>query len=156
MEESLVQALRTRRPQIRERWEALLRVERANTALAHPDTLVHLLDWSLDEVLHALTMRTPTRRSSSPPHTNLRDDCECGRNPLLHFFIAGEQALLEAVVLVHAELPRLDPVARDRAVTELYLTLRALAHAEVVSFCALCQHRRDGSAQPSTALSQAC
>lgn len=144
MEESLVQLLRTRRPQIRERWETLLRVERANTALAHPDTLVHLLDWSLDEVLRTLPLRTLPLRSSGRAHAGLRADCSCGRNPLLHFFIAGEQALLETLVIAQAELPRLDPIRRDRAVTELYLVVRGLARAEVASFCSLCQHRAIG------------
>lgn len=144
MEESLVQAMRARRPQIRERWEALLRVERASTALAHPDTLVHLLDWSLDEVLRTLPLRTLPLRSSGHAHASLRADCSCGRNPLLHFFIAGEQALLEALVVTQAELPRLDPIRRDRAVTELYLVVRGLARAEVSSFCSLCQHRATG------------
>lgn len=146
MEESLVQALHTRRPQIRERWEALLRVERATTALAHPDTLVHLVDWSLAEVLRTLPLRTPPHRSSGQAHAGLRAGCACGRNPLLHFFIAGEQAMLEALVVAQAELPGLDPIRRDRAVTELYLVMRGLAHAEVASFCSLCQHRAAGQA----------
>jgi len=38
--ESLVQSLRARRAEIRNRWNDLLHVERALSPLAHPDTLV--------------------------------------------------------------------------------------------------------------------
>lgn len=151
MQEPLVQAMRNRRPQIRERWEALLRAERPSTALAHPETLVHLLDWSLDEVLRTLALRTAPRRSPNHAHHGLRAGCACGRNPLLHFFIAGEQALLEGLVLAQVNLPDLEPNRRDRAVTELYLVVRGLARDEVASFCSLCQHRATGTALPHVA-----
>ena len=50
MQDELMSALLARRSQIRGRWEALLRVERASSPLANPDALVHLLDWTIDEV----------------------------------------------------------------------------------------------------------
>jgi hypothetical protein len=155
MQDSLVQALRTQRPQIRERWEHLLRVERAHTALAHPDTLVHLLDWSIDAVLHALTARPPLRRLPTAESSRLRAECECGRNPLLHFFIAGEQALLEALVLAQSHLPHLEPASRDHAVTELYLAVRRLARAEVTVICSLCQHRSGSKTAAAASLAAA-
>jgi hypothetical protein len=54
MQESLMQPLRALRFQTRVRWEALLRTERTSSPLANPDSLVHLLDWTLDEIFHAL------------------------------------------------------------------------------------------------------
>lgn len=142
MQEALVRALRARRPHIRAHWEALLRVEPVTSPLAQPETMVHLIDWSIDEVF-ALLRNRRGRRPQSPPATlaDARAECHCGRNPLLSHFVAGEQALLEALVLAQAATPALDPVARDTAVAELYLAVRTLAQREVDSFCSLCQHR---------------
>ncbi len=154
MQEELVCALDARRPEIRGRWRALLRAERTTSPLAHPDALVHLVDWTIDEVLAALrtglhsTAPSPARRKAEA----LRADCACGRNPLLAFFLAGEQAMLEALVLVQAAQPALDPAARDTAVAELWLVLRHLRRSEVEAFCSLCQHRAEAAArQPQTA-----
>lgn len=143
MQEELVCALDARRPEIRGRWRALLRAERATSPLAHPDALVHLVDWTIDEVLGALRA---SRRSTTPSPARskaeaLRADCACGRNPFLAFFLAGEQAMLEALVLTQAAQPALDPAARDTAVAELWLVLRLVRTREVQAFCSLCQHR---------------
>ena len=154
MQETLVRALFTRRLKITRHWEALLRVERANTPLAHPDTLVHLLDWALDEIFTALRSG-PVRQPSPacPALSSLHTECSCGRNPLIAFYLAGEQAMLEALVLVQAALPTLDPTSRDTAVSELYFVLRRLRRREVDAFCSLCQHRTD-HARPAAATTQ--
>ena len=91
MQTALLNALQLRRPLIRRRWEDLLRAERASTPLGNPDALVHLLDWTLDEIfrtLHAL----PSRRKSLRTVALDDDDCPCGRNPLITYFAADEQA----------------------------------------------------------------
>ena len=61
MQESLVRSLRSRLPDIRARWEALLHAEPVKTPLAYPDSLVHLLDWTLEEIFHGLAA-LPVRR----------------------------------------------------------------------------------------------
>lgn len=132
-----------RRAHIRARWEELLRAARVNTPLANPDMLVHLLDSTLDEILHLLRdphLRHRTIRTASI-HTG-RANCECGRNPLLAYFLAGEQALLEALVLAQATPPVPDPVTRDSAVAELYQVVRGISQREVEAFCSVCQHRQ--------------
>lgn len=138
MQESMVIALRSRRPQIRQRWEDLLRVERAKTPLAHPDALVHLLDWTLDEFFRAV-QSLPSRRRA----TRAVDEraCPCGRNPLLAYFSAGEQALRESLVLAQAEMKELSPLARDTALTELDHAVHSIARREIEAFCAVCQFR---------------
>ncbi len=150
MQSTLVQALRAQRPRILRRWTVLLRAEGATTPLAHPDTLVHLIDWTFDEVLRGLATGSRQRPAARKFRAHPRPDCACGRNPLLHFFIAGEQALLEALVLAQSADPRLQPVERDRALTELHLRIRALARAEVSTLCSLCQHRPGRSAGHTT------
>ncbi len=138
MQESLLAALCARRPQIRRRWEDLLRVERANTPLADPNSLVHLLDWSLDELFRTMPSLPARRR---PIRAVTAADCACGRNPLLAYFAAGEQALREALVLAQAEIKNLTPLERDADLADLDYAMRLIGRREVESFCAICQFR---------------
>ena len=136
-------ALSARRPQVRARWEDLLRAERASTPLANPDALVHLIDWTLDEVFRTLNS-LPTRRRPLRSITRTDMDCPCGRNPLLTYFAAGEQALQESLVLSQASCASLEPLERDSALHELNLALRHIARREIGAFCSLCQLRNHG------------
>src|SRR5687768_11732047 len=109
MQENLVRALRSQLPHIREHWEALLHAEPVKTPLAYPDSLVHLLAWTLEEIFHGLAILPEGGRVGSAPHRfNERPPCPCGRNPLLTYFAAGEQAMREALVLAQVALPSLD------------------------------------------------
>jgi hypothetical protein len=145
MQDYLVRALRSRLPEIRAQWEALLHAEPVKTPLAYPDSLVHLLDWTLEEIFRGLTLPVRRRltRKASPP--NDRQICPCGRNPLLTYFAAGEQAMREALVLAQAATPALDPIERDVALVELDLVFRHIAQREIESFCGVCQYRESGS-----------
>ncbi|MBM3852989.1 MAG: hypothetical protein FJ399_07510 [Verrucomicrobia bacterium] len=145
MQDALMIALGTRRPQIRARWEDLLRAEKVSTPLANPDALVHLIDWTLDEVFRTL-YSLPIRRRPLRAFTRADIDCPCGRNPLLTYFAAGEQAMQESLILSQAESLRLDPLERDTALRELNLALRHIARREIGAFCALCQFRDRASA----------
>src|SRR3954462_4663597 len=103
MQEELVRALRDRRAETRARWEALLRIEKVNTPLANPDALVFMIDWTLDEVFGALLRPLSSRRRPAKFENHRpRPECPCGRNPLLAYFAAGEQALEEALILEQA------------------------------------------------------
>ncbi len=151
MQSDLVSAVKGRRAEIRTRWEALLRVERVHTPLAHPDTLIHLIDGTIDEVLKRLVQRLGQKGVSRPAsYDAIRHSCVCGRNPLLAYFRAGEQALLEAVVLAQSETPCIDPAERSLAVAETFFVIRRLAQSEIESFCAVCQYRQ------TTAPTEAC
>ena len=141
MQGELVKALLDRRTQICARWTALLHIERANTALAHPDTLIHLLDWTFDSIIQALELTSNHKPPAGLQVSGARADCPCGRNPYLYFFIAGEQAWLEALVFTQVSIPKLEAVARDQAVAELLNGIRTLARNEVAAFCSVCQYR---------------
>ena len=54
MQSHLLSALRAQHQQIRSRWTALLHVEPVSTPLANPNALVHLLDWTLEEIYRGL------------------------------------------------------------------------------------------------------
>lgn len=143
MQESLVSALRAQRPKIRASWEALLRGEPVATPLGHPDALVHLLDWTLDEIFAALANPLARHRASGArsPGDDHRPSCICGRNPLLAYFGAGEQAMREALVLAQAGTPNLDPLERDASFCELNLILQQISRREIEAFCGVCQYR---------------
>lgn len=135
-----MQALRALRFQTRTRWEALLRTEPTNSPLAHPDSLVHLLDWTLDEIFRALDRPAGHRRAARLA-VDYRHHCPCGRNPLLAYFAAGEQAMREALILAQSAMTNLSPVERDVGLEELNLVLAQISRQEIEAFCGVCQHR---------------
>jgi hypothetical protein len=156
MQESLINAIRFRRTQIHARWADLLRADRANTPLGNPDALVHLLDWTLDEIFGALS-KPGTRRRHSRHAAATADTphCPCGRNPLLRYFTVGEQALQEALILAQASLTSLDPLERDASMQELILVLRHIARHEIEAFCGVCVHREGPGCDSAAAIETA-
>ena len=143
MQSHLLSALRAQHQQIRARWTALLHVEPVSTPLANPDALVHLLDWTLEEIYRGLSTLASHRRASRADLPDAKPHCPCGRNPLLAYFAAGEQAMREALILSQSALPTLDPISRDASWVELNLVLHQIANREVEAFCGVCQHRLD-------------
>ncbi len=139
MQESLAAALRERRPETRQHWETLLRTEPVTTPLGHPDSLVHLIDWTLDEIYAALSHPLSRQRASHHrPNDHSSADCSCGGNPLLRYFAAGEQAMREALVLSQVALLDLDPLERDASFAELNLVLAEISRREIEAFCSVC------------------
>jgi hypothetical protein len=142
MQEALLNALRSQRPRIRATWAALLRAEPVRTPLGNPDALLHLLDWTLDEIFRDLsTLSTRRRPVTAAPAWDFHERCPCGRNPLLAYFAAGEQAMREALILAQVGLPGLDPAERDASLHGLDLVLHAIARREIEAFCGVCQFR---------------
>lgn len=152
MQADSIDALAARRSAIRDRWERLLRADRACSPLASPDALVHLIRWTLAEFERTLR-GLPNRRRDLRPHGRAQPDCPCGHNPLLVFFAAGEQALQETLILVQSARPGLTAFERDAELGELNLVLRHIARREIGAFCALCQLR--GRECPGEALASA-
>ena len=151
MQDELVRALRARRAEIHARWEALLRIEKVNTPLANPDALVFMIDWTLDECFATLRPPHIRKRNGRIPDAEVaKPDCPCGRNPLLAYFAAGEQAIEEALILEQASASTLDPGQRDEAFLELKFTVRDIARREIEAFCSVCQFRTSsvGSVHP--------
>ena len=145
MQEPLAGALRDRRSQVREHWEALLRVEPVGTPLGHPDSLTHLIDWTLDEIYAALAHELTRKRvGHHRPADHGSAACPCGGNPLLRYFAAGEQAMREALVLSQVALLDLDPLERDASFEELNLVLKEISRREIEAFCNVCGQRHAG------------
>ncbi|MBI2814027.1 MAG: hypothetical protein HYX71_07065 [Opitutae bacterium] len=137
MQEEIITGLRQRRAQIRARWEALLRIEKVTTPLANPDTMVFGLEHSLDEIFAALRQPPPAKSS---PGAILAES----PSPWQAYFRAGEQALLESLVLLQAEMKLLDPATRDTTFGVLKQVIHNLTQREVRAWEAI----RRKSARP--------
>lgn len=142
MKPEFLLALDQRRPEIRARWEALLRLDRPATALARPDILVHLFDHTLDDVL------TSKRPAGKPASVAGRMPGRCDCNPLRPYFAALEQALLEALIWTQAADPSLNVEERVAQVGELCRRLRLVAQREICLLDGLCRHA--GAEPPET------
>lgn len=129
----LPQILDQRRPEIRARWEALLRLKKPATALATPDILVHLFDHTLDDVL------TPKPSAEKLAATTGPLPGRCEWNPLRPYFATLEQALLEALIWAQAADPTLGAEERVAQVGELCERMRRVANREMLLLDGVCQ-----------------
>ena len=100
--------------------------------LAHPDTLVHLMDRTLDQVFHELEHPTARRRQPSLP----RGFCGCGQNPLVAYFQTATLAFQTTLAQCADETP----ISRDD-VDDVNRTLTRIARGEIMTFCGLCRRR---------------
>lgn len=140
MEPETLNGLQARTLGICQRWEALLRIERVNTPLASPDALAYLIPESVAEILDT------ARRIKQPPPLDTarripKPDCGCGRNPYLAYFVAGEQAMVEALVLVQAENRDAPASSREPDLARVYTAVRTIAAREMDAFCGVCTCR---------------
>lgn len=141
MRRHFLKALAELRPMIKTCWEVMLRAEPPASALGNPDTLVFMMDRTLDTFFTAMLSPTPRRWLARHPFLcgTLNATCPCGRNPLLHYFVSGEEAI---VAIAAKSLPRqyaLPPAAQDRILSEVQLTFHYLAQHELQIFCDLCR-----------------
>ena len=141
MEAPLFRELLSRRFAIRSRWETLLRVEPVRSPLGLPDALVHLIDSTLEEIFAVLGASATEARTDGNDASPVESACLCGRNPLLAYFEAGDQAVREGLILAQAALAPLDPVERDTSLQELNDVLRQISQREIEAFCGICQFR---------------
>ena len=140
MTPDLLQCLRARGAAIRHRWETLLRIEPVSSPLANPDALVHLIPASLDQIFQMLAVR---RSHAVPSLATVRayrlPPCDCGNNPYLAYFVAGEQALVETIVLLQSEMQLRQ--SKESDVAEIVRVVRQLTRDEIDAFCGICNHR---------------
>jgi hypothetical protein len=136
MQPVVLRHLRVRRAQIRSSWATLLQIEPVSTPLAEPQVLSYLFESTLDRIFDALD-RPATEPCPAAFH------CPCGLSPFLAYFRTAEQALLEALVLVHAqEMPESDPAERAGDVTDLKTAIRSIGGEEIALFGSICLHRK--------------
>ena len=141
MHDGFMRALQTRRPDLLQRWESLLRAERVSSPMAHPDTLVHLMDWTLDRLLDELRQPQFRRHSANGNQRSAGMGCVCGKNPLLTYFSTAEQAVIETLLVDEDDLADISSLERSASLADLKAGLHAVARREIDSFCAVCQSR---------------
>ena len=140
MNERSLRALLAHRHTLHLGWAARLRAAPVKSALGHPDTLVHLMDRTLDQLF--LELEKPASPRRRQPHLPA-DFCRCGNNPMVAYFATASLALQTTLAQCADETP----ITRDD-VEAVNHTLRRIARREIMTFCALCQCRKD-SAPPA-------
>lgn len=143
MTEDLLHSLLELRPALRERWEALLRAAPAVSPLGHPDALIHMMDWTLDNFFNSLHAAVSRGRADSSRSGTAKEPglaaCACGQNPLTVYFVTAECALVEVALPLLVTSERIASLGKIRAV------LQRIANEEIEKFCAICQHAEAGS-----------
>ncbi len=137
MHRSFVAEFAARRPAIKHAWEKKLRLEPVTSPLANPDTLVLLMDRTLDDLEQALAERCSA--PVLPPGRAARTGCLCGLNPLLAYFRVAA-SVIPAVMSQGADrCPALSAATYAACLQETLAAIQATAHEEIRSFCAMCQ-----------------
>ena len=128
------------RPIVKACWEVLLRDEPSASALGNPDTLVFMMDSTLDAFFAALHSRTPRRWLAHHPLLcgTLPETCPCGRNPLLSYYLSGEQAVLAIAAQALDKSAKLPAAQQERILAEVQIAFHYLAQHELQVFCDLC------------------
>ena len=139
MHSSFVAELSARHHAIRLAWERKLRTEPITSPLANPDTLVLLMDRTLEELLATLAERALGRGAAAGTARGLRTGCLCGLNPLLAYFRVGATVVATVAGMDPVPLPGLDPTEHAACVQETLAELQTIAQREIRSFCAMCQ-----------------
>ncbi len=133
MTPALLQTLNSLRPEIKSEWGQLLNGEPTITPLGRPDTLVYLMDATLEQLTAGLDSAgagAQWLRHCEPVVGSVHRYCACGLNPLLKYFTTGELALHAAAG--SALGPHLE---------EVLSRFQALARQEIQTLCSVCQHK---------------
>ncbi len=143
MQASTLRLLKILRPNLRRRWEVRLRSIPPTSPLANPNTLVFMMDRTLDQIF----INKPKKGSTETPpvSTHHRDElCACGLNPLLAYFASAERALIECEAeMIAATPPVFSSEEIHTVISAAKIGLARLAQCEVETFCSLCQRRSD-------------
>ena len=104
--------------------------------MANPDTLVYMFDQTLDDIFEMLHEPPPL----GPAPASLKH--VSGKNPLIAYFVACEQALLEVLILAQVGTPALDPAERAADLAELKRVVRTISHRDIGTLEGVCRPRK--------------
>lgn len=114
-----------------------------SSALATPEALVHLMDWTLQRIEAELCAPHGNRN----PH---RDPvCPCGLNPLTTYFITAENAAVETLFADTTGWVALPPPEREDVLRRLRIAIQRVALREIEAFCAMCKQRESHEHPPA-------
>ena len=129
MEDSDILQIEAHRSALKREWEALLRTEPTLSPLGNPDTLVYMMDETLDRLFSDLRQHAPVPDQQSQ-RSPLQRRCSCGLNPLLNYYATGELA-------VHAASSKHFGAATE----EMVAVFHHLAEREIDMLCSVCCYR---------------
>ena len=132
MAERLPQLLRTHHAALKTAWLRRLRVRPPVSAMARVEILAHYMDATLRQ-LSGLLAGKRLRKVDSPEPLSVairRTNCSCGLNPLLDYYVTGDEALA-------AVLNGLTDEERQR----LNECWHYLAQDEIEALCNVCCRR---------------
>lgn len=141
MNERSLRLLLAHRATLHSQWAARLRATPFTSPLGHPDTLVHLMDRTLDQVFEALQHPAPRRRQPTRP----RDYCPCGQNPLVAYFDTAFLAFETTLARCADETP----ITRDD-VDDVKRVLTRIARNDILTFCGLCRRNHAPDAESAS------
>ena len=125
------------RASIEEHWRTLLKIEPVSSPLANPEALQYLIPEALGEIF---TRAASKRKAMSLESARAELPAfNCGNNPYRAFYLAGEQALTEAAVLLQAQ--QQPALRRESDLAALVYATRVAARSEIDAFCGACVHR---------------
>ena len=141
MRRHVLQALLELRPMIKTCWEVLLRAEPPASALGNPDTLVFMMDGTLDAFFAALRSPAPRRWLARHPVLcdGLEVTCPCQRNPLLYYYVSGDEAILAIIAKALSDGLATTPAEEQRLLSAVQLAFHYHAQHEIQTFCDLCR-----------------
>jgi hypothetical protein len=140
VEESDIRRLEAQRAALKREWEALLRTEPTLSPLGNPDTLVYMMDETIDRLLGELRQGVAPRDGKGQV-TPLQRRCACGLNPLLNYYATGELA-------VHAIAGQTCGAGLEDAVSAFH----AIARKEIDTLCSVCCYRHHHAPHPKSQL----
>lgn len=120
---------------VKAEWVIRLRSKPPTSALAHADILVYRMDETLKQLFACLSHRRAVvpvpGKSSGRECEPLGFGCACSLNPLLDFFVTGDEALQEV-------LPELSEAQQ----VELNRAWHMIAQSEIETLCSACCRAR--------------
>lgn len=136
---AFAEGLREKRPMIKDAWERRLRRESVTSPLANPDTLVMMMESTLDELFAAVERCGPAPAEHRHRISRDRTGCLCGLNPLLAYFRTLAATVCCLVAAEGSPFREGDPAGMTRCLDQTMETLRGIARRDIASFCAVCQ-----------------
>lgn len=145
MAERLPQLLRARHAALKTAWLRRLHACPPVSALARPEILAHYMDDSLRQLGGLLSGKVSRKLASGETFTTAirRNCCACGLNPLLDYYVTGEETL-------GAVLGELTETERDL----LNQCWHRLAHGEIEALCKVCCRRGVACAASTASVAQ--
>ena len=136
---AFAEELRAKRATIKEAWEKRLRRESVTSPLANPDTLVMMMDSTLDEFFS--TVEHSGKNDPDGRHRHSRDStgCLCGLNPLLAYFRTLAVTVCAVATSSTGPCSHGSPEAKTQCLARAMDILRSIARRDIAAFCAVCQ-----------------